>query len=130
MIFGTMFLWEFLVTLNYIHLVTFRYFQCAPNYGLFAPLHKVTKSTLPGPGGKKQQQQQFPVSSSQQDTVSLMQNSVGALGSDSSVNSTTSTQSNTSLTRKLSAAQVCTCRPSRLKALAVLVILVKGMHFA
>ncbi|PFX23382.1 CAP-Gly domain-containing linker protein 1-like isoform X2 [Stylophora pistillata] len=70
-----------------------RYFQCEPNFGLFAPLHKVAKSSLPLP---PRLQAQLPQGND-------VQNSLGALGSNSSINSVSSTLSEASSTPKLSA---------------------------
>jgi len=67
-----------------------RYFQCEPNYGLFAPLHKVAVSSLPLPARLQKQTTQ------ENDT----QNALVTLGSNSSISSVTSTQSGSSLTPK------------------------------
>lgn len=76
-----------------------RYFQCEPNFGLFAPLHKVAISSLPLPPRLQPQPPQG----------NDVQNSLGALGSNSSINSVSSTLSESSSTPKpstLSTSQV------------------------
>lgn len=67
-----------------------RYFQCEPNFGLFAPLHKVAISSLPLPPRLQPQPPQG----------NDVQNSLGALGSNSSINSVSSTLSESSSTPK------------------------------
>jgi len=78
---------EFVV--NYVYSVH-RYFQCEPTFGLFAPLHKIVRSSLPLPN--RLQTQLLPENE--------LQNTLGALGSDSSLNSVASTLSGSSLTPK------------------------------
>lgn len=67
-----------------------RYFQCEPTFGLFAPLHKIVRSSLPLPIRLQTQLQ----------PENDLQNTLGALGSDSSLNSVASTLSGSSLTPK------------------------------
>lgn len=69
---------------------SFRYFQCEPNFGLFAPLHKVVLSSLPLPARLQNQTQQ----------ENDARKSLGTLGSNSSLSSTTSPQSVSSPTPK------------------------------
>lgn len=69
---------------------SFRYFQCEPNFGLFAPLHKVVLSSLSLPARLQNQTQQ----------ENDARKSLGALGSNSSLSSITSTQSVSSPTPK------------------------------
>ena len=67
-----------------------RYFQCEPNFGLFAPLHKVVLSSLPLPARLQNQTQQ----------ENDARKSLGTLGSNSSLSSITSPQSVSSPTPK------------------------------
>ena len=83
----------FVLLLTNLFSLFFRYFQCEPNFGLFAPLTKVAKSSLPLP---PRLQAQLPQGND-------VQNSLGALGSNSSINSVSSTLSEASSTPKLSA---------------------------
>lgn len=75
---------------NYFVYSVYRYFQCEPTFGLFAPLHKIVRSSLPLPIRLQTQLQ----------PENDLQNTLGALGSDSSLNSVASTLSGSSLTPK------------------------------